>query len=373
MRAKSAAKVLTIKSICILLICGMLSLSRRTPGQLRHRVANVLALFFTGFGELLFELDLLLHLADERRVLFEQLAILGTEEALDLLEVVVEFVEHAGDGLAVLHLPVQLGEHLVRVVDRRDRLVRAGVAHSRPGVGALRDHDAELERAEPRLRRRVGLQVRLDLLVDRDAVGPAGWRIGAALDVAREKLDAGQQAADAAHVAVAVAANLVADAVQDQGLFPKRLQRRKALLKRCELPLFIWPEVFGNDAIGGKNHHQPFSLDRRRSPTEARKIHQKRQRRGGDSGASQKLTAAGRRVDHENLRVGNGVGQRVVVGQWVVVLRKDKTRGGMRVGQAVGCGTAPSAAITAISTNSSLMLYPLSWKRLFSSSNRFSP
>ena len=38
----------------------------------------------------------------------------------------------------------------------------------------------------------------------------------AALNVAGKQLDAGEQAADAAHVVVAVAANLVADAVQHQ-------------------------------------------------------------------------------------------------------------------------------------------------------------
>ena len=56
-------------------------------------------------------------------------------------------------------------------------------------------------------------------------LGPAGRRVGAALDVAGEQLDAGEQAADAAHVVVAVAADLVADAVQDQRLVLERLQR----------------------------------------------------------------------------------------------------------------------------------------------------
>ncbi len=58
------------------------------------------------------------------------------------------------------------------------------------------------------------LQEVLDLLIDRDAAGPAGGRVRAALDVAGEQLDAGEQAADAAHVVVAVAADPVADAVQ---------------------------------------------------------------------------------------------------------------------------------------------------------------
>ena len=36
-----------------------------------------------------------------------------------------------------------------------------------------------------------------DLLIDRDALGPAGGCIGAALDVTREQLDAGEQTAHA--------------------------------------------------------------------------------------------------------------------------------------------------------------------------------
>ena len=56
----------------------------------------------------------------------------------------------------------------------------------------------------------VGLQEVFDFLIDRDAFGPAGGRIGAALDVAGEELGAGEEAADAAHVVVAVAADFVA-------------------------------------------------------------------------------------------------------------------------------------------------------------------
>ena len=47
----------------------------------------------------------------------------------------------------------------------------------------------------------------------------------------------GQQAADAAHVVVAVAADLVADAVQDQRPVLERLERLEALLERERLAL----------------------------------------------------------------------------------------------------------------------------------------
>ncbi len=46
---------------------------------------------------------------------------------LTFLQVVLQLVEHAPQALLVLHPAVELGEHLVRIVDRRDRLVRAGV------------------------------------------------------------------------------------------------------------------------------------------------------------------------------------------------------------------------------------------------------
>ena len=65
-RAKSAAKLLTISSICILLIFGMLSFSSLTPGSSSGTVWPT-PRFLRG-------LQFLLHLADERGVLVEQLA-----------------------------------------------------------------------------------------------------------------------------------------------------------------------------------------------------------------------------------------------------------------------------------------------------------
>ena len=69
------------------------------------------------------------------------------------------------------------------------------------------------------MRRGVLLEVVLDFLIDRDALGPAGGGIGAALDVAGEEFDAGEKTADAAHVAVAVAADLVGQTVENECLF----------------------------------------------------------------------------------------------------------------------------------------------------------
>src|SRR5262249_24542329 len=106
------------------------------------------------------------------------------------------------------------------------------VDHSRPGIGTVRHHDAELQRAEPGTRGRVALQEVLDLLIDRDSPRPSGRSMRADLNVSRKQLDPRQQAADAAHVIIAVAANLVADAVKNQGALLERLQRLEALRKR---------------------------------------------------------------------------------------------------------------------------------------------
>ena len=170
----------------------------------------------------------------------------------------MQVVENARQQLAVLGLAVELVEHLVGIVDRRQRLVGAGVGHAGPGVGPIGDHDAEFERAEPGLRGGIALQEVLDLLVDRDAAGPAGRRVRAALDVARKELDAGEQAADAAHVVVAVAADAVADAVEDQRAVLERGERLEDRLERELVALLVGPEVAGHDPVGAEHHDQPL-------------------------------------------------------------------------------------------------------------------
>ena len=98
--------------------------------------------------------------------------------------------------------------------------------------------------SDPKPRARFGpaLQEILDLLIDRDSLGPSGRGVRTALDVAGEQLDAGQQAAHAAHVVVAVAAKLVADAVEDQRAIAERLQRLEALLELERCPFLVGPE-----------------------------------------------------------------------------------------------------------------------------------
>ena len=138
----------------------------------------------------------------------KHLAIFGTDHRFDLLEVVAQIVQHTGQHRPVLSLAVQLVEHLVGIADRSDRLVRAGIGQACPSVGAIGNHHAEFERPESGLRCGIGLQLVLQMLVDRDPHRPTGRRIGSALDVAGKQLDTGQQATDAPHVAVAIAFDL---------------------------------------------------------------------------------------------------------------------------------------------------------------------
>jgi hypothetical protein len=124
-------------------------------------------------GEFLFES------ADERRVLFQDPPILRRQRRGHLRQILVKLVEHALHALAILHLAIEFLEHLVGIVDRRHRLVAAGVDHSAPCVGPVGHEDAEFERAEASGRLRPRLQVVADLLVDGDAARPAGRCIAA--------------------------------------------------------------------------------------------------------------------------------------------------------------------------------------------------
>ena len=180
-----------------------------------------------------------LETADEVGVLLEDPPILGRQRGRHAGEILVKLVEHAPQALAMLHIPVEPGEHLVGVVDRCHRFVRAGVDHPCPGVGPVGDEHPELERAEAR----GGLWARLeesgDLLIDRRSARPARRRVAPPLDVAREELDTGEEAADAAHVAVAVAADLVANSLEREEAILERGQRgedRTQLHRRLGIP-----------------------------------------------------------------------------------------------------------------------------------------
>ena len=119
----------------------------------------------------------------------------------------------------------------------------------------------------------------------------------------REKLDAGQQAADAPHVLVPVAADLVADPIQDQGAVAKWLERLEALLERELIPFLIRPESRGDDAVRAEDHHEsPFATPLG-GKAQARKIEDERQHRRAESQVSQKI-AASKRARHGYFSLG---------------------------------------------------------------------
>ena len=116
-RAKSAAKLFTIRSICILLIRGMLSLSSFTPGlELGDGMIEVRGSVACSSCSI-----------SRTKVACSWSSWRSSALTLapDRLEVVLEVVEDALQALLVLHTAVELGEHLVGIVDRRDWLVRA--------------------------------------------------------------------------------------------------------------------------------------------------------------------------------------------------------------------------------------------------------
>src|SRR5690606_20261421 len=97
--------------------------------------------------------------------------------------------------------------------------------HSRPGVGAIWDHQTELKRTKAGPRLGIRLEMVLDLLIDRMSLCPACRRVRPALDVAGKQFDSREQTADSAHVAVAIATDSVRDPPQEQSLVLEWFQR----------------------------------------------------------------------------------------------------------------------------------------------------
>ena len=135
------------------------------------------------------------------------------------------------------------------------------------------------------------LEVVLDLLIDREPFGPSGRRVGTTLDVAGEELDARQQAAHAAHVVVAVAAKLVADAVQNQRAVAKRLQRLQALFELERRPFLIGPERRRHDAVGAEHHDQPLLALLLIGESQAGQVQHERQGRRADAQVADELAS----------------------------------------------------------------------------------
>lgn len=105
------------------------------------------------------------------------------------------------------------------VIDGSDWLIGTCIRHAGPGVGTIGDGDAELEGAEAGFGGGLALEVVFDFLVDGDAASPTRGIATAAADVAGEEFCAGEQAAHAAHVGVAIAPHFIEDTIEDEGAF----------------------------------------------------------------------------------------------------------------------------------------------------------
>ena len=242
--------------------------------------------------------QLLLEAAHERDVLFEHLLVARTELCRDALQVRAHIVEDAHEAVLVLHLAVELLEHPIRIIDRRDGLVAAEVAHARPRVRAVRHRDAEFHRAEACLCLRFALEEFFDLLVNRDAARPACGISAAAHDVARQQFGAREQTAHAAHVAVAVAADFVVNALQHERPVLERRERFEDGFE-SEIPRGVRPEFVGQCAIRREHDDQPLATLRKRRPGERGQAREEWQRGGGDSEVAEELAAV--EVHHGNV------------------------------------------------------------------------
>ncbi len=201
-------------------------------------------------------LEVLFEFADEGGVFLEEGAVFGGHAGGDAVEVLAEGIEDAAEVFAILHLAVELLEELVGVGDGGDGLVGAGVSPAGPGVGAVGDGDAEFEGAEASAGVGLGLEVVLEFLVDRRPAGPAGGGIGAALDVAREQFDPGEEATHAAHVSVAVATDAVTKTFDDQGAV---FEGGEGFEDALELEVgagLVRPEMGGDDAVGAEDEDE---------------------------------------------------------------------------------------------------------------------
>ena len=130
-----------------------------------------------------------------------------------------------------------------------------------------------------------------NFLIDGNIFRPAGGFVTAALDVTGEQFVGGQQAADAAHVAVAVAANFIGDAFEGERFIFKWFERRQDPFQLEVSPGLVGPEVGGNGAVRGEHEDDSLPWAGRGRLGQRRQGGKKRQDRGGKAEAVQKLAA----------------------------------------------------------------------------------
>ena len=222
--------------------------------KLRNRVTDVLLLF----ANRLFGLQLFLHLSNHRQVFFQQLRVFAVDHLFNLPEVITQTIKNTGQQLAVLRLPVQLVEHLIRIINWRHRLIRAGVRHPRPGVRSIRNHDTKFQRTKTRASFRVRLELVLQKLINRNSHRPTSRRVRTALNIARVQFDSRQQTTNPAHVPIAIALDTIVHAMQRHHLIFERLQWFQDPLEFKVCAECFRPEVFWNHTVRTKHKHKPL-------------------------------------------------------------------------------------------------------------------
>ncbi len=130
--------------------------------QRRNRVPNVRGLVL--LRQLCLQLQL--QFADHRHMILQHASILSTDHLLDFAKISRQSVEHACQHLAILCLTIELVEHLIRIVDRRNGLVWPCVRHTCPSIRPIWNHYSHLDRTKACLRARISLQFVLQELID---------------------------------------------------------------------------------------------------------------------------------------------------------------------------------------------------------------
>ena len=244
----------------------------------RLKCGRLGAIFFALIGG-----QLAVQFSHKLRVLLEQRAVRGAKSVAEFLEIFLQRAEHTLQSGLIAQVAVQLLVHAVRIIGWGHGLVGAGIGHARPGIGTIAYTHAKFQCAKARTGGGLRLQKVFDLLINRDAFGPASRGVAAALNVAGEELDAGKQAAHPAHVAVAIAAHAVVHALEHEQLIAEWFQRLKDWLEGKVGAGLVWPIMFRDGAVGAEHHDQTLARSSGSCFTQARQAHQEWHRRAGDA------------------------------------------------------------------------------------------
>ena len=121
------------------------------------------------------------------------------------------------------------------------------------------------------------MEIVLEFLIDGNAFSPSGRGVRAALDVSWKKLDAGEQAAHAAHVIVTIATNFIGEAVQNEHAILKGLQGRHDLFEIEVTSSFLRPISGRNRAVRAEHDDQALAGANRAGQAKAGQADQERQ------------------------------------------------------------------------------------------------